>query len=271
MSSTQLKTAYVLSVIIAILALVASAGGLLINNLYQGNAFLSAAWFGSDLVTLFVALPILTVSMVLSLRGSGRARLVWLGMLAYMLYNFAYYVFGTAFNSLFLVYVAILDLSVLALLFALVRLDVEEIGRRFRPATPARWIAGFMAFVAVGLTVFYAATSLTFVVSGQIPEIVTLTGNLTSIVFALDLSLVVPWFVLAAIWLWQRRPWGHVLAVILNVKSAVYMLALSAATVSGARAGVTDDLSQVGLWGFIGVGSLITSLFLLGNLKPADR
>jgi glucan phosphoethanolaminetransferase (alkaline phosphatase superfamily) len=209
--------------------------------------------------------------MVLSLRGSGRARLVWLGMLAYMLYNFAYYVFSTAFNSLFLVYVAILDLSVLALLFALVRLDVEEIGRRFRPATPARWIAGFMAFVAVGLTVFYAATSLTFVVSGQIPEIVTLTGNLTSIVFALDLSLVVPWFVLAAIWLWQRRPWGHVLAVILNVKSAVYMLALSAATVSGARAGVTDDLSQVGLWGFIGVGSLITSLFLLGNLKPADR
>jgi hypothetical protein len=267
MSESKPITAYVLSVIIAVLALGASAGGLLLEDLYQGNAFLNAAWSGNDLVTLFVAVPTLVVSLFLSMRGSRRAHLVWLGMLAYMLYNFAYYLFGAAFNSFFLIYVLLVNLSLFALIHALTRLDVEEIASRVRGRAPVRWLAGFMAFVAVGLTVVYGSQALVFVTTGQVPEIVTLTDHLTNVVFALDLTLVVPWFVLGAVWLWQRRPWGYVLSVIVNVKGAVYMLALSAATVSGVRSGVSEDLGQLAIWGFIGVGSLIASLVLLANLR----
>jgi hypothetical protein len=49
------------------------------------------------------------------------------------------------------------------------------------------------------------------------------------------------------------------------------MLALAASVVSVVQAGATEDLTQVVLWGFIGVASLIASLFLLGNLEPANR
>jgi len=271
MSNAGPRSAYVLSALIAVLTLIAAGGGLLIDDLYQDNALLVAGWYGNDLVTLIVALPMLVVSLILSVRGSGRAQLVWLGMLAYTLYNFAYYLFGTAFNSLFLLYVTLFDLSMFALLFALVRLDVADVGRKFRGTTPVKWIAGYMIFVAVGLTTVYGAEALGFVVSGQVPEIVTLTGHVTNVVFALDLSLVVPWFVLGGIWLWQRRPWGYVLATILNVKGTVYMLALSAVTVSAVRAGASDDLAQVGIWGTIGLGSLVASLLLLGNMDSADR
>jgi hypothetical protein len=37
---------------------------------------------------------------------------------------------------------------------------------------------------------------------------------------------MIPAMLLSAIWLWQRRPWGYVLASILMVKGATYMLAL---------------------------------------------
>jgi len=271
MSDTKLRSAYVLSALIAVLALIAAGAGLLIDELYQGNALLVAGWHGNDLVTLTVAIPTLVASLILSVRGSRRARLVWLGMLAYTLYNFAYYLFGAAFNSFFLLYVTLFDLSIFALIFALVRLDVDDIGQSFSGGTPVKWIAGFMGFVAIGLTAVYASESLKFVVTGQVPEIVISTGHLTNIVFALDLSLVVPWFILGAIWLWQRRPWGYVLATILNVKGAVYMLALSAVTVSAVRAGASDDLAQVWLWGTIGLGSLVASLVLLGNVEPIER
>ena len=33
--------------------------------------------------------------------------------------------------------------------------------------------------------------------------------------------------------------------------------------------GASEDLAQVGVWEFIGVGCLSASVFLLGNLKPA--
>lgn len=271
MSNTNLKSAHILSAIIAVLALIASAGGLLIPDLYRDNALITAGWFGNDLVTLFVALPILIVSLVLSMRGSRRARLVWLGMLAYMLYNFSYYLFGSAFNSFFLIYVTLFTLSIFALIFGLVGLDVGGIGQRFRARTPVRWIAGYMIFVALGLTVVYASQSIAFIATGDLPEIVTLTEKSTSVVFALDLSMVVPWFILGAVWLWQRRPWGYVLATIVNVKGAVYMLALTAVTLSAVQAGASDDLAQVGLWAPIGVAGLIASLFLLGNLEPAEE
>ncbi|NBD34730.1 MAG: hypothetical protein GVY30_01870 [Chloroflexi bacterium] len=270
MSNPKLKTAYILTALIAVLTLIASAGGLLIDDLYRDNALITAGWFGNDLVTLVVALPLLVVSLALSIRGSQRARLVWLGMIAYTLYNFSYYLFGTAFNSFFLIYVALFDLSLFALIYGLIGLDISDIGQRFRASTPTKGIAGFMLFVALGLTFVYTSQSLSFVFTGTLPEIITLTDKATNVVFALDLTMVVPWFIAGAIWLWQRRPWGYVLATIVNVKGAAYMLALTAVTISAVQSGASDDLAQAGLWSALGIGSLIVSVILLRNLAPAE-
>jgi len=70
MAQTKLGTAYVLSAIIAILALVASAGGLFLDGPYRDNALVTAGWFGNDLVTLVVAVPVLVAALILSMRGS---------------------------------------------------------------------------------------------------------------------------------------------------------------------------------------------------------
>ena len=269
MPEAHVRPAFVLSAIIAILALVASAGGVAISGLYRDNALVTAGWYGNDLVTLVVALPLLVVAIILSARGSARAQLVWLGMVDYTLYNYAFYLFGTAFNRFFLIYEALLALSIFALIFGLSGMDIERIGRRFRASTPVRWISGYMLFVAVGLTAVYVAQSAAFIASGQLPEVVVNTGHPTSVVFALDLSLVVPVMVLGAIWLWKRRPWGYVLATIASVKGAVYMLALCASTISAVQAGALEEMSQVALWGVIGLASFLASLFLLSNLGPA--
>jgi hypothetical protein len=53
--------------------------------------------------------------------GSTRGMLIWLGLLAYALYNYAFYLFGAAFNALFLVYVAAFATPALALVAALSR------------------------------------------------------------------------------------------------------------------------------------------------------
>jgi hypothetical protein len=267
------KTAYRLSILVLVLMVGASAGGLLMPGLYRDNARVTAGWFGNDLVTLLVAAPVLAVSLYASSRGSLRARLVWLGMLDYALYNVAYYLFGTAFNSLFLVYVLTFALSLMALVFGLARLDVEALGRRLRAGVGERWIAGFMFFVAVGLSAVYTIDSVRFILTGRLPAVIAMTGKATNLVFALDLTLVVPWFILGGVWLWQRRPWGRVIAAITNVKGAVYMLALSAATISAAvRIDAPEELGQVGLWAFIGLGNLIASLLLLrGQRLPRSE
>jgi hypothetical protein len=52
-----------------------------------------------------VGVPALTLAVIGSMRGSLRAHLVWIGMLAYSIYDIAYYVFGARFNDLFLLHV----------------------------------------------------------------------------------------------------------------------------------------------------------------------
>jgi hypothetical protein len=97
-------------------------------------------------------------------------------------------------------------------------------------------------------------------------------GHVTAVVFALDLTLVVPVTTLAAVWLWQRRPWGYVLGAMLNVKGAVYMLVLSATTVSAMVAGIPGVGGELPLWAGVGIGSLAAGWGLLANLSPgAER
>ncbi|MAT98257.1 MAG: hypothetical protein CL608_14025 [Anaerolineaceae bacterium] len=265
--NVESKSAYVLTSLIAILSLVAAGGGLILGSaLYRDNFLVTSGWRGNDLVTTFIAVPLLVAALVLTWRGSLRARLVWLGMLDYTLYNFAFYLFGTAFNRFFLLYIALFTFSIFALIFGLVQTDVQAIGHRFWDRTPVKWISGYMLFVAAGLTTVYIIQSVGFITTGQLPAIVAATSHPTSVVFALDLSLVVPVLILGAIWLWQRRPWGYVLAVIANVKGAVYMMALAATTITAVQSGAANDMTQLGLWAFIGAGSLIVSLLLLSNL-----
>ena len=71
-------------------------------------------------------------------------------MLAYGVYNYGLYVFGSAFNAL-LVHVTAFSSSVFALALALSALDVAGIAARLRERTPARWISGLLAFLALGL------------------------------------------------------------------------------------------------------------------------
>jgi len=261
------RTPYILSIIIAVLATIASAGGLFLNGLYRDNLFVTSAWKGNDLITLFLAVPILVLAMIFSKRGSLKAQLVWMGALDYMLYNYAFYLFGAAFNWFFLLYVTFLGLSIFALIFGLIHLDLDGITGQIRERMPVGWIAAYMLFVAVGLSLIYIMQSLGFIFTGDVPAIVTNTGHPTNIVFALDLTLLVPFLFLGAIWLIKRKPWGFVLAGIFTIKGPLYTIVLTVGSLWAANAGVPGVAEQVPMWVALTVLSLIACGLFYGNMK----
>ena len=239
----------------------------MLEDLYRDNALVRTTWLGNDAVTLFLAVPILVAGMVLARRGSLKAQLIWMGALDYMLYNYAFYLFGAAFNAFFLIYAALLGLSIFALIFGLVNLDVTRIRRRFSERTPVKWIGGYFLFVALGLSVVYLMQSIGFIVTGQLPAIVTMSGHPTNVVFALDLTLLIPWLVVGAMWLIKRKPWGYVIAGILSVKGPLYTLVLGVNSVLVMSAGLTET-SELPLWGTLTALGLVAGALLFGNMKP---
>lgn len=264
------KKPYALSIIIAILAALTSIGGLLLPDMYRDNPFVKTTWLGNDAVTLFVAIPILVAALVYSERGSSKWQLIWMGILDYMLYNYAFYLFGAAFNVFFLMYATLLALSIFALIFGLTDLDVNKISLLVRKEAPVKWIGGYFLFVASGLGLVYLIQSISFIATGNVPAIVTMSGHPTNIVFALDLTLLIPWLILGALWLMKRQPWGYVIAGILNVKGPLYTLVLAVNSILVVNAGIAET-SELPLWGTLTVLGLIASALFYANMKPGNE
>jgi hypothetical protein len=219
------RAAYVLSTVVAVLALVAAAAGLLIDDVYGEPAATAQMLRGYDLVTLAVV-PVMAYSLIRARRGSERAELMWAGVLAYVAYTYAYYVFGTSFNDLFLLHIAVFGTSVFALVLVLLTVDAGRIADRLRHRTRGRVVAGLLALLAMALGGLWVSVLLRFWATGDVPEGSALveTEVVVHLGIALDLALLVPAYALAAVLLWRSNAWGYVISGVVLVAGIMHQL-----------------------------------------------
>ncbi|SPL98934.1 Function Code:14.00 - Unknown [[Actinomadura] parvosata subsp. kistnae] len=230
----RLRAAWWLSGLVAVLTVVAASAGLLDEGLYSGPTALIARFRGNDMATLVAGVPLLSVALTASVRGSARGDLVWAGMLGYSIYNYAYYVYDPAFTDLFLVHVAIVVLSAASLGLALTDLDLTT-----RARTAMRWVGGLLLLLAVTLTGMYGVSLVRLAVTGAPPmDVLPLPQAQVHLGMALDLTMVVPTLVLAGVLLWRRTAWGYALGVATCVYVGAYQLNYLMARYFVAQAGV---------------------------------
>jgi hypothetical protein len=266
-----LPAARFLSALILTLMVIASAGGLLITDLYRDAASVNAMLRAYDLVTLTVVAPVLALVLLPSVRESRRAQLVWVSALAYGAYNYAMYVFGSAFNSFFLMHVALFSLSVFALALALVNLDVTAMARQFRRRAPVRVISGLLLLTGVSLGAMWIFYSLRFAFTGEFPKesLLVLPQEAIHLGYTLDLALLVPTEILAAVLLWRRAPWGYVLATVTLLFGAVYQVNYMTALVFQAQAEVPGATSFDPVEPYIAAVFAIGAAIMLTSMKPS--
>ncbi|MGD9905879.1 MAG: hypothetical protein AB7U83_20595 [Vicinamibacterales bacterium] len=244
----------------------AAAAGLGWPGLYRDNPLVTAGWRGNDVVTLVVAVPALTLARQSARRGSATGHLLWIGLVDYALYGYLFYLFGSALNAAFLLYVVVVTAASAALVQGIATALSGGIGRALATA-PAGGVAVFLALLAAGLGTVHLSALVGFVATGQLPAIVSAVAHPTHVIAALDLWLVVAWSAVAAYGVWRRRPLGFVLAAAVTVKGAFYMAALAAATVAAWQAGAGPDVSQAGLWIAIGVACAAAATRLLRPVR----
>jgi hypothetical protein len=137
------KLSYLLAVAMATQALL----GVLLPDQYRDVAWVRASWFGNDLVTLMVAVPMLLVTLAAARRGSVRGSLVWIGVLAYAVYNDAFYLHGAALNVFFPLYLLVLATNAVVAI---------ALGQASWPGEFPAW-AGLFVLMATATTFLLAA------------------------------------------------------------------------------------------------------------------
>lgn len=242
---------------------------MVVDGVYRFNSQrLVAEGIGWDLVTLFIAVPLSVVAVVLFARGSLAGRFLTLGMLAYFFYQYLMYAVTWAFGPLFLLFVAIYSTSAVAIFWILSNTSLESTAPRFGSGFPARGMAIF-SFVMAALLVVMWLGRIVPALEGDVQGL--LVGQTTMVVQALDLGIVVPLAIWTGVMTWRRRPVGYLLAAIFVVKGAAMALAITAMVVSAWVIEGVPELPPIVLFGVATLVSLWLGIRIYGSVKPAER
>ena len=257
---------------IAVLLAIAAGGGLFIRGLYHDTPDFAAQAVGQDMISLAVVLPTLLVSAFLANSGSARARLVWLGGLVYLVYTYVVAAFDVRFNSLFLVYVALLGCSLYALIGGLVMTNMAEIKASFTLKTPVRAVSVYLTVLAVLFYFLWLSEVVPALVAGKVPQSIQDNGTPTNGVHVLDMAWILPAFGIAAVSLWRRQGLGYTLAGTLLAYSVLLITAILGMVLAMAREGFPVVGPQVVTFGVIlaaNFGMLVW--YLKGGAQPSTE
>ena len=236
------------------------------RGLYYWDTVSSAAQMqANDLVTLVIGLPLLAISFWLTLTGSLRGRLLLTGTLGCTLYIYMSMCFGTAYNNLFLVYVAIFSLSLYAFILSMMSFDLSTFAGHISEKLPRWGIAGLLLFAAGFLSLAWLGRILPTIFQDQIPVL----ENVTSMfIQAMDLGLIVPLCVLSSVLLLRRSAWGYLLASVSMMKFLTLGLAVSVMALNMARVGVPVGIAELSIFPIITIINVVMVVVLLRNIGP---
>ena len=236
------------------------------HGLYRYDTVLSSSQeVGQDVVTLLIGIPLLITGVVLSRKGTLRGQLLLTGAFGYFLYTYGAMSFLTAFNPLFLVYVALFSLSLFGFILAMMKLDVGEVTRRISDGFPRRAISIYFIAIAVFLSLAWLGIvtlpSLTWTPPYGLESAITL------VIQALDLGVIVPVSFVTATLLLKKSGWGFVLSAVLLIKVIMMGAALISMIIGQILAGVEVPVVTSIMFVLISVSGIIFGIITLRNIR----
>lgn len=202
-----------LSIAAALLAVAGSVIGLALDSIYAGltPVFLPQA-LAQDIANLALVAPAWLLLAVLALRGSLRAYLLWLGVLAFTVYNYVIYTFSIPFGPLFFLWVAVLGLSTYALIGGLVAIDHRVVAARFTSRRAVTVVAWFLIITAILFGLLWLSEDVPALLAGERPQSLIDMALPTNPVHILDLGFFLPAVIATGVLLLRRNPLAYTLA-----------------------------------------------------------
>lgn len=238
---------FVISMMAAAMSALAAGLTLFIPDVLRGPAVMNGSGRGTAVVALFVAVPLLLVSMIAVARGATRPVISALGATAYLIYNAVLFLFVTPINELFLTYVAMFALSFWTAATVLKRIDVPSFARHYSVAFPHRALAATLAAIAALNALAWLGRIVPALLTSNPGSLVEGTGVATNAVYVQDLSFWIPLMLTSAWWTWRGRAWGLVLTGALFVFGFIESVSIAVDQWMGGTADPASSIASTSL------------------------
>ncbi len=204
----------------------------------QMSADVAIQGIAQDYITLFLAVPILGIALILSRRGSLRAQLFLTGVLGYFLVTYLFYMIMGMYNVLFLVYAFLLGCSFFSLLLSMFSLHQVGLTASFSTRVPIRFCGVFLMINACSIAFLWLGVVVPPLLDGTIYPI-ALEHYTTLIVQGMDLGLLLPLSIVSGLLMYRKSEMGYLYGPVYLIFLAFLMTALTAKIIAMGLAGIS--------------------------------
>lgn len=258
------KPLTIITILLALLTLAASLTGILKNSIYKPftpDKMMPGA-MSQDIISLLAAILLLFCLTGLK-RGSLRVLVFWAGLLGYLFYGYALYAFGGIYNILFLPYLAILSLSIFGLIIFFSSLQWNRLNIEIFHKIPRKTIAWFFLFISLMFAIQWFSMILVNIKSSTIDP--------GTIIFVLDLTMVLPFLVITALGLFRRRPIFYLFAGVLLIKAGTLGLSVFIGQLLLPLFNVPFEMFFTILFFVLTLGSFALTLFFFKGINDHSK
>ncbi len=237
------------------------------KGLYSNMSAIDAPdGIAQDVVTLFLAIPLLVISFFWASKNSLKGKLLLTGTLLYFLFTYLLYMVLIMYNELFLIYVLLTSLSFFAFILVLISYDLGELAASFKHELPVKFIGGFLIFIAIAVGLNWLSIIVPPLLDGSlIPQEVKHYTTLP--VQGLDLAFMLPTAFLSGVLLIKRKPVGYLLAAIVSNFLIIMMTAISAKIFRQFLQGTEGVLPVMLVFLLFALTATLSSIFIMRDIK----
>jgi hypothetical protein len=198
------------------------------KGLYKDmSAEVAPQGIAQDIVTLFVGIPMLLLSLVATQKGSVKGRFLLAGTLGYFLVTYLFYLVMAMYNKLFLAYVFLAGVSFYAFVILLLSFDRAKITQLFSTSVPVRATGRFLIFNAACIALLWLSIVVPPLLDGTIIPLQA-AHYTTLIVQGLDLAILLPAAIITGTLFINKKPLGFLLCPVYFIFLSLLMTALTA-------------------------------------------
>ena len=218
------------------------------------SSFVATLMKGTDVTTLFIAVPLLLIGYLYYRRGSLRGSLFLTAMLLYFLYIGVTYTFSVIFNRMFLFYVALFSAGLFATLTAFSTFDVQSLVDRLTPNVPRKGMGIFLIVAGLSTLMLWLSELIGPLLTGTAPA--NLGPYTTMFTHGFDSAVITPATVVTGIYLLRKNSWGYLFAAPLLILCALIGVAVISQTITQAFNGIIFPIpvyiGMIGSWVVMG-------------------
>jgi len=212
---------------------------------------------GQDLINLILIVPVLIICITFDSVGNKLIPKILAGTHLYLVYTFIIYCFNIHFNSLFLLYVAVLGLSFYSALNFLYRIIKENETSTSPPETTTRYCGIYFIVISVLFFITWMSRIVPPVVNAVTPGDLAVTGLFTNPVHVLDLAIFLPAFFMVGVSLLKRNPVSINLAPVLLAFSMLMDLTIAGLAIILKFYKQEDNITIVFIMGIVTLTGLV--------------